>query len=500
MSFYGHGLPPQTIRAQVRAYRVRNEIAILRELADLLSLPNVASDRANIEKNADHIISMLQRRGIETKRLQLDGSPSVVYGELLTPGAKRTIILYAHYDGQPVDPAQWASYPWDPVLRDNPWEQGGQQIPWTSAQGSINSQWRLYARSASDDKAPIVAMLAALDALRASGIPLSVNVKFFFEGEEEAGSPHLPDLIHKYAHWLKADAWILCDGPVHQTRRMQVYFGARGITDLEMTVYGPNRALHSGHYGNWAPNPIMLLVHLLASMRDADGHIRIAGFYDDVRPLTDTERRALAEMPDVDSELRSSLALGWTEGAGQRLVEQIMLPAMNLRGIQAGHIGAKAANAISTEAQASFDFRLVPDQTPDSVRSRVEEHIRQQGYFIVHDTPDMETRRTHRNVVKLEWGTGYPAARTLIDRPVSQAVIHAIEEAVGAPIIIMPSLGGSVPMYLFSDVLKTPVIGVPIVNHDNNQHAANENLRIQNLWDGIEVFAHLLARLGDQWP
>jgi acetylornithine deacetylase/succinyl-diaminopimelate desuccinylase-like protein len=180
-------------------------------------------------------------------------------------------------------------------------------------------------------------------------------------------------------------------------------------------------------------------------------------------------------------------------------VELIMAPAMNLRGIQAGHVGEKAANAISTEAHASFDFRLVPDQTPEKVRARVEEHIRQQGFFIVHDTPDVETRRKHSKMVKLQWGEGYPPARTSMDLPVSRAVIQTIEEAVGSPIIKMPSLGGSVPMYLFLDVLKTPVIGVPIVNHDNNQHAANENLRIQNLWDGIEIFASLLARLGYVW-
>jgi acetylornithine deacetylase/succinyl-diaminopimelate desuccinylase-like protein len=360
----------------------------------------------------------------------------------------------------------------------------------------VPPEWRIYARSASDDKAPVIAVLAAIDALRAANIPLSVNLKFFFEGEEEAGSTHLPAILEKYADRLKGDVWLLCDGPVHQTRRMQVYFGARGITDLEMTVYGPARPLHSGHYGNWAPNPAVVLANLLAGMRGPDGRIRIAGFYDDMRPLTDTEKRAVAEAPDVDAQLKNELGLAWTEGDGKSVTEQIMLPALNVRGIRAGNVGATAQNAISTEASASIDFRLVPNQTPEKVRQRVENHLRQQGFHIVSKTPDMETRRQHPRVIKLEWGAGYPPARTSMELPLSRAVVRLIEDALGAPIVKMPTLGGSVPMYLFLDVLKTPVIGVPIANHDNNQHGANENIRIQNLWDGIEIFAVLLAGLG----
>jgi len=471
-------------------------VAILHELADLLSLPNLASDRDNIRRNAERIFSMLQQRGIRSELLQVEGSPPVVYGELLVPGATRTIIFYAHYDGQPADPSQWASDPWKPILRDKPLEQGGRDIPWSSVKGSVSGEWRLYARSASDDKSPIIALLAAIDALRAAHIPLSVNVKLFFEGEEEAGSPHLQAILEKYADRLKGDVWFLCDGPVHQTRRMQVYFGARGITDLEMTVYGPARPLHSGHYGNWAPNPAAVLANLLASMRDTSGRIRIAGFYDDVRPLTETERRALAEAPDIEAQLRHELGLAWNEGEGQRLLELIMLPALNVRGVYAGHVGATAQNAIPTEASASIDFRLVPNQSPESVRRRVEEHIRQQGFFIVSRTPNLEMRREHPRIIKLAWGSGYPPARTSMDLPVSQAVMRLIEQTLAAPIVKLPTLGGSAPMHLFLDILKTPVIGVPIVNHDNNQHGANENLRIQNLWDGIEIFAALLAGLG----
>lgn len=490
---------PQTVREKVHAYRVKHEIAILQALIDFLSIPNVASDRANIQKNADHLVSMLQHRGIKTQLLEVDDSPPVVFGTLNSLGAEHTIILYAHYDGQPVVPSKWKSDPRKPVLRDNSLEEGGREIPIASLQSPIPGKSRLYARSASDDKSPIVTMLAALDALQEAGIPLSINLKFFFEGEEEAGSPHLPTIIQKYGDLLKADAWILCDGPVHQSRQMQVYFGARGVVGLEMTIYGANRSLHSGHYGNWAPNPIILLTHLLSSMRDSESHIRIAGFYDEVRPLSIIEQKALTEISKVDNELKYNLGLAQTEGGGAPLVNQIMRPALNLRGIQSGQVSVKAKNAIPTEAKASIDFRLVPDQTPQKVRSLVEKHIRKQGYFIVNEPPDMETRRKHPKIIKLQWGKGYPPARTSMELPVSQSIIQVIEEALGSSIVKMPSLGGSIPMYLFLDVLKTPVIGVPMVNHDNNQHAPNENLRIQNLWDGIEIYASILARLGQVW-
>lgn len=488
-----------TVRDRVRSYRAAHEAAIVEELSALLSLPNVASDTPNIEKNAEKIAGILRKRGVQTELLRVPGAPPVVYGELAVPGATRTAILYAHYDGQPVVVSQWAGDPWKPVWRDRALEEGGREVPPESLRPPINPEWRIYARSASDDKAPIVALLSALDALRAASLPLSVNLKFFLEGEEEAGSPHLPHLLEEHAGRLKGDVWLLFDGPVHQTRRMQIYFGARGVTDAEITTYGASRRLHSGHYGNWAPNPVVALAHLVSSMRDTEGRIRIAGFSDEVRPLTETERRSVTEAPDVDAMLRGQFGLARTEGAGESLLETLMRPALNLRGISGGDVGSRATNSIPAEATASIDFRLVPDQTPDRVRARVEEHMRGQGYTIVRETPDLETRRRSPRLARVVWGSGYPAARTSMDLPVSHAVARVVEEAAGSPIAQLPMLGGSIPMYLFTEKLKTPAVGIPIVNHDNNQHAANENLRLQNLWDGIETCAALLARLGYAW-
>ena len=486
-------------RAAVREWRVRNEPAVLRELSAFLSIPNLASDSVSIRRNADTLVAMLTRRGIAARRLEAPGSPPAVYGELRTPGATRTIVMYAHYDGQPVDPARWATPPWTPTLRHAPLERDGRITPLPDRGGVLDDDARLYARSSSDDKAPIIAMLAAIDALRASRIPLSVNLKFFLEGEEEAGSAHLEAMLRRHASLLSSDGWIFGDGPVHQTRRPQIVFGVRGVMGADITVYGPARALHSGHYGNWAPNPSVLLAHLLASMRDTEGRITIAGFLDDVRASGAPERAAIASAPAVDSLLRRELALGDVEGDTVPLLERIMLPALNVRGLDGGPVGGRAANVIPTQASASIDFRLVPNQTPARVRELVEAHVRAQGYHIVHEEPSLDERGRHARVVRIQWEQGYPGIRTDMDTPFSAAVIRAVSEATNGRAVSVPMLGGSLPMYLFAEILRAPLVIVPIVNHDNNQHAANENLRIGNLRDGIDLYAQIFARLGTTW-
>jgi acetylornithine deacetylase/succinyl-diaminopimelate desuccinylase-like protein len=488
---------PGEVRKAVREYRQANEVQIVRDYAKLVAIPNVASDTANIGANAAFIIELLKQRGFSARTLEVAGAPPAVYGELKSPGAKHTLLWYVHYDGQPVDKAQWATDPWQPVVRE-----GGvdaKPVPLDSLKPPLNPEWRIYARSASDDKAPIEALLTAIDALKAAQVPLSVNLKVFFEGEEEAGSQHLEQIFRENQELLKGDLWLLSDGPVHQSRRMQLFFGARGVTDLELTVYGPARVLHDGHYGNWAPNPAAVLVDLLAHMRDPSSHILIPGFYEDVRALTAAERQAIAQIPDVDTQLKQELGLAWTESSGAPVPLAITQPALNIRGIEAGNVESKAQNAISPFAKASIDFRLVPDETPERVHQLVERFITQQGFYIVRQAPDLETRQKHAKVIKVSWGPGYKSARVGLDDPAVLPVVRSIEQTLGGPVIKMPLLGGSVPMYLFNDVLKTPVIGLPIVNHDNSQHGPNENLRLQNLWDGIELFAGILAEAEKNW-
>jgi acetylornithine deacetylase/succinyl-diaminopimelate desuccinylase-like protein len=480
---------PAGVAKQTRAWRANHEREILVEFSELLSIPNLASDAPNIQRNAETIRAMCEKRGLVVKLLPLDGASPLVVANLTAPSAKRTIAFYAHYDGQPVDAAQWKSEPWKPVMRDK----DGKDVDWRGAK-AIDPEWRLFARSSGDDKAPIMAMLAALDALRDEGLKPSVNLRFVFEGEEEAGSPHLADYLKKFRDELRADAWLFCDGPVHQSRRMELVFGARGTIGLDLTVYGPGKGLHDGHYGNWVPNPIVRLTHLIDSMRDETGRILIKGFYDDVRPPSSAEKEALAKIPDVEADLRREFQIAGTEGNGKKLNELLLLPGLNLRGIEAGHVGEQASNTIPTEARASIDFRLVPDETPDSIKPLVERHLEAQGYTIVRQTPDATARLASAKIVKVEWGPGYPASRTALDLPFSRE-LATIMTATGHDPVLLPTAGGSLPMDLFRHGNNTPVIAFPIANHDDNQHASNENLRLQNLWDGLEVFAAFFSEL-----
>lgn len=480
---------PATVAQNARAWRATHEREILGEFAELLAIPNLANDGPNIRRNAEAIRRMCEKRGLAAKLLNVEGAPPVVIADLAAPNAKRTVAFYAHYDGQPVDVSQWKNNPWKPVMRDN----SGDDVDLPNAE-TIDPEWRLFARSAGDDKAAIIAMLAALDAVRSLGLQPAVNIRFFFDGEEEAGSPHLADYLTKFPEASHADGWIFCDGPVHQSRRMELVFGARGTLDLELTVYGPIKGLHDGHYGNWVPNPIVRLTHLIDSMRDESGRILIKGFYDNVRKPTVPEKEALAAIPNVEGDLRREFQIGATEGDGKSLNELLMLPSLNLRGIEGGHVGAQASNTIPTEARASIDFRLVPDETPDSIKPLVERHIAGQGFSVVRQTPEAQARLATSKIVKVEWGSGYPASRTALDLPFSRE-LAAIMTAAGHEPIRLPTAGGSLPIDVFHRADNAPVIAFPIANHDDNQHAANENLRLQNLWDGIEVFAAFFTSL-----
>ena len=491
-----HAQDAARVRSAVHAFQQAHDVEIVRDLADFLAIPNLARDSVNIRRNARQIMQMLERRGIPAQLLESPGSPPAVFGELRTPGATKTIVFYAHYDGQPVDTTQWLTPPWSPTLRARV---GGEIIPLPTEPGTVQGESRLYARSAGDDKSPIIAFLAALDALRASNIKPSVNLKFFFEGEEEAGSPHLREMLTRHKDVLASDLWVFGDGPVHQSRRQQVVFGVRGTMGLELTVFGPNRALHSGHYGNWAPNPLMRLATLIASVRNNDGRILIDRFYGDVRPMSRAERDAIATVPAPDSALRVELMLGATEANNAPLMERIMLPALNVRGISGGGVGEFAANTIATSARASIEFRLVPNQTPSRIRELFEAHVRKRGFFIVHRDPTAEERLSHAAILKLEWEEGYPAQRADMSLPVSRAIVRAVERGVGDRVIVVPTTGGSAGLYHFDEVLRTPIVSVPIVNHDNSQHAANENLRLQNLLDGMQVYAGIIAHLGHLW-
>lgn len=488
-------LSPQAAEAgPIRAWTAAHQHALLDEYEAFLRLPNVATDRAAIDRNAEALVAMMQRRGLSPHLLgTTDGAaPPAVYGEWTVPGANRTLVLYAHYDGQPVEPADWASDPWTPTWRDGRVGDGaglverGPDVP-------VPADWRLYARSASDDKAGVFAMLAAVDALKAAGLAPTANLKFFFEGEEEQGSPHLRALLERHRAALAADAWIIADGPVHASGRRQVVFGVRGDANVDVTVYGPKRPLHSGHYGNFAPNPALRLAQLLATLKDAEGRVAVAGWYDDVTPLGEAERAALRNAPADDDALLRDLGLAAPEMRGISLAAAVNQPSLNINGIRAADVGAQARNVIPVEARATLDLRLVKGNTVERQFERLQAHVRAQDYLVLDRAPTDAERLAHPRIASLTLQPGgYAASRTAMDLPIARDVVAALRGIDGDPPVLVPTSGGSLPLVVITEVTGAPTLSVPLANPDNNQHAEDENLRIGHLWDGIETMAALM--------
>lgn len=483
---------PAAVQA-ARSYRGAHEVEIVASFVQLLSMPNFGGNLEEITSNAEFIAAQFEARGANVELLRLPNVPPLIFGEIVVAGVERTIGIYVHYDGQPPAGPDWVHGPYEPVLYTGKMGAGGEPRPLPLPGERVDPDWRIYARSASDDKAPIPALLAALDALHQAGIALTSNVKFLFEGEEEIGSTHLGEYLSEFRDRLEVDVWLFCDGPTHQSGRPQVVFGARGVTGLDLTVYGPARPLHSGHYGNWAPVPGQMLASLIASMKNDEGNVTVEGFYDTVAPLGRQEREALERLPVYDEQLAAELGLAWTEGGGATLAERLLLPSLTVKGLRSGNVGEQARNVIPDRAEAALGVRMVKGNEPSAMLDLVENHIRSQGFHIVREDPDLETRGRHRKLVKVVRGGGYPAARTDMDLPIAESVIEAVQLAAGGDALMVPALGGSLPLYLFTEGLGKPAIVLPIANHDNNQHASNENIRIGNLWYGIDLYASLLA-------
>ena len=483
-----------------RAYREAHEAEIVLDFAELLSYPNRAADLADVTRAAEYIRDELLEVGVEAELLTLEDAPPIVFGELLVPGAERTLGVYVHYDGQAVDPANWTHPPFQPTLYSASMLEGGEPIPMPRPGEAVDPEWRLYARSAGDDKAPIAAILPVLRAFREGGVTPTSNLIFFFDGEEEAGSPHMEEYMRTYRDRVEPiDIWLFFDGPAHQSGRPQITFGVRGAMGMEVTVYGALRNLHSGHYGNWAPDTGNILAHLLASMKDEEtGRVLVDGWYDTVEPIGEEERAALEAMPDWDEELKRELGLAWTEGEPETLPERIMLPALTVRGITSGNTGRLARNVIPNEAVASLGIRLVKGNDPAHLRQLIVDHIERQGFHVVSEDPDMETRLSYPRIAKVTGGGGSVAARTSMDNPYAQQVLGAAREAADrafgpGSLVVAPGMGGTLPLTPFTELLDKPAIIVPVANHDNNQHAPDENLRIANLWYAIDLYAALMT-------
>jgi acetylornithine deacetylase/succinyl-diaminopimelate desuccinylase-like protein len=480
---------------KIHTYWQKNEASIYNDFLSFLKIPNVASDTVNIRKNADFLVLLMKAKGITNVQLletDLRNVPPVAYGEVIAPGAAKTIIFYAHYDGQPVNPALWAKdlHPFQPQLINGRIDE--QAVIQTSVNFPLNQDWRIYARGASDDKGGVMAILSAFTAIKESGLKFPYNIKFFFEGEEEQGSTHLQPILEKYKSMLQSDLWIICDGPVHQSGQKQIVFGARGDAHLTLKVYGPKNPLHSGHYGNWVPNPVMTLAKLLASMKDENGRVTIKDFYSDVTPLSATEKEALKNTPEVDKELKKKIGFAREEMSGYTLMESINLPSLNINGIESSNVGTIQANVIPISATAVIDLRLVLGNDWKRQQQKVVDHIIKQGFHVTDSEPTGEERSKYPKIVQVTLGTGDNAERTSMDLPMAKKIAAAVQQTTKDRVLQVPTLGGSLPLEDFVKVLNAKFLIVPIANFDNNQHAENENIKLKNFWEGIETMAAVM--------
>lgn len=484
----------QNVQGKIKQFTKENQNKLIDEYRQFVSIPNVTKDTPNIRRNVEFIKQMMESRGIKTELLygKTPNVNPVVFGEIKVPDAKYTLAFYAHYDGQPVNPQKWTGglKPFEPVFIDKSIEEGGKII---AAQNDILPNWRLTGRGSADDKAGVMSIINAYDALVIKNVPLKHNIIFFFEGEEEQGSIHLDEIFEKYKEKLQADLWIIVDGPRHVSGKKMIVFGVRGDVNMQLTVYGPKRPLHSGNYGNWAPNPAQALVRLLAGMKDGNGHVLIDGFYADVIPLSTSEKDALSKIPNIEETLKKELDIAEPEGSGKPFLELLMQPSLNINGIKSADVGELAANVIPSKAEAVLDLRLVLGNDVDRQINKVTNYIKSKGFYVIDHEPTDEERMNHSKIIEVTHSVGYNAQRTSFYIPIVQSMVQAVQSTVNYPLILLPSAGGSLPLFLFEKYLGTKVITLPIVNYDNNQHAENENVLIGYLWDGIESIASVMV-------
>ena len=482
----------QDARAALERYVASRQRAIVSELVELVSIPNTAADTENIRRNAVLLRDMLRRRGLSTELLETDSNP-LVWGELKVPGAKRTLLFWAHYDGQPVDPRAWKqASPFVPVLRAGRLEDGAKEIQISRTLDTFDPNWRLYARSAADDKAPIVALLAALDALKAAGLTATSNVRVVLDGE--AGSPSLSAAIPRYRDKLTSDVMFLLEGPAHPSGRATLAFGVRGFLALDVTVYGPKVGVNSGNYGNWVPNPALRLARLLASMKDDTGRVLVNGFYDGIVPLTPEEQAMLDAVPDDPAGLMKLVGIAAPERVDLSLQQALQLPTLNIRGLSSASVGTDATLLIPDRAVAFLDVRLAKETPVKQMADKILAHVAAQGFHVVHSEPDDETRSRYPQIAKVVLRGGASEGwRTSPLGPEARLATEAVARMLGERPVLMRTMGQRINIAQFIEVMGVPAIVLPTVNFDNNQTAQNENLRLGDFFASIVTIAALLT-------
>ncbi len=460
-------------------------------LLELLSIPNDAFYPEDIEKNVVWCEGEFQLRDFGTTRIDTETVP-LLLAERRHPGAEKTVLIYLQIDGQPVDSSRWNQpSPYEPTLKrrneDGAWE----TLPIQSIV-LYDDDWRIFARAASDAKGPVAMFLAAIDAIDDQSVQPNFNIKVIMDFEEELGSPHLPQAVLDNSDMLESDMLIIFDGPRHITNRPTLTFGARGIATIQLTTYGPVVPQHSGHFGNYAPNPALRLSKLLASMKDDEGRVVIPGFYDGIAISPEVER-ILKQVPDNDRQIKQRLQIARADRVGGYYQESIQYPSLNIRGMQSGWINEKVRTIIPDWARAEIDVRLVLESDPERLLQLIKEHIQQEGYHVLDREPNEEERMTHPKIATFTTEISYQSFRTDFDSEVGLWLRRALNKAFGQEPIMIRMSGGSIPISPFVTTLGIPAVTVPTVNRDNNQHSPNENLRLGNYREGIKTMIAILT-------
>ncbi len=470
--------------------------AIVESFADFLRLNSVSQEPDNVRATGGWLAATMRARGLDGRVIETGGNPAV-FGERRVPGATRTVLIYCHYDTKPIPLKGWLQpNPIEPVFRRRLAEDGAVEVPLAGVADDELASLLLYARGASDDKGPIWCHLNAIELMDLAGLPPRVNVKLIFDGEEEIGSPFFGPFTEAHRDLLAADVVIVTDGPKHASGRPTIAGGARGVMKIELVIEGARRDLHSGNFA--VPNPAWKLNGLLSSMATPDGTPLIEGFEADVVGPTPAERGMMAELPLDLPALEKELGIPLP---GDYLDRIMFRPTLTIRGLSSGFVGAEGNTIIPHRATVAIDIRMVKNQRWDKVYARVIDHIRAQGFTVI-DSPDAPLPDDLRgHAVRVVDKGGYDPAKTSLDLPISGEIIAAIERAHGGGrAVLMPTLGGSVPIWAFTDMLALPTLLVPYANANNRQHSPNEHLRLDHLFQGMRTTAQLLTDLGTEPP
>lgn len=484
-------LAPFLSQAQEEAQLKRQVRQAINEIRSFVKIPNDALDHADINRNLTWLEVNFNARGFNSSILPTEGE-SLFFASLPMVDSKPTILFYMHFDGQSVEPSKWNQpNPYEVVLKSPDGDNWKNQV-FEDLNEDINYDWRLFGRSTSDDKGPIVMFLNAIDLLKENGQEIPFNIKVILDSEEEKSSKPLPKAVKEYRELLEADFLIINDGPVHVSGKPTVVYGCRGITTLSLTTHGPIKPQHSGHYGNYAPNPGFQLAQVLATMKDVDGSVRIAGYYDGIT-IDENAMSVLKSVPDDASTINTNLAVKTPEKVGAFYQEALQYPSLNIRGLGSGWIGEKARTIVPATATAELDLRLVPESDGKRLKGLVKKHIEEQGFYIMDTIPSRKERMAYDKIMTIMEGPVTDAFRTDLTNPYGAYLVNTLKSTLGEDVVQIRIMGGTVPIAPFINQLKIPAFIVPMVNPDNNQHSPNENLRIGQIAYGIQVFYGILS-------